>query len=156
MHLAEFNIGILRYEWDDPRVADFADNLDRVYAIAERSPGYIWHMGGDDMSAAQLDPNGILGGNPKTASTLSVWRDLASLEHFVWHTVHKQFYDRRAEWYNAAEQGQRIVMWWVDEGHRPTIPEAADRLAYLTKHGDTAHAFGWDYARKHFGNNASS
>lgn len=62
MHLAEFNIGILRYEWDDPRVADFADNLDRVYAIAERSPGYIWHMGGDDMSAAQLDPNGILGG----------------------------------------------------------------------------------------------
>ena len=80
MPLAEFNIGILKYDWDDPRVADFADNLDRVYDIARRSPGYAWHMESEDMEAAQL---GVLAGILRTASTLSVWRDVESFRHFV-------------------------------------------------------------------------
>ena len=143
MHLAEFNIGTLKYDWDDPRVADFANNLDRVYDIARRSPGYIWHMENDDMEAAQLDLNGPLGGNPRTASTLSVWQDIDSFRAFVFQTVHKQFYDRKAEWYDAAEQGTRLVMWWVPEGHIPTVAEAVQRLAYLDQHGQTDHAFGW-------------
>lgn len=147
MHLAEFNIGTLRYDWDDPRVADFADNLDRVYDIARRSPGYVWHMEGEDMEAAQLDPASPLGGNPRTASTLSVWEDAESLRRFTFDTVHKQFYDRRAEWYDPAEQGMRLVMWWVSPGHRPGIAEAAERLAHLTCHGDTDRAFGWAHLR---------
>ena len=36
--LAEFNIGVLRYDWDDPRVADFADNLERVRAESDEDP----------------------------------------------------------------------------------------------------------------------
>ncbi|GGF52254.1 hypothetical protein GCM10011319_12160 [Mameliella alba] len=63
-HLAEFNIGILRYDWEDPRIAEFSDNLDRVFAVAERSPGYVWHMAEAEMDAAQTDPGGPLGGNP--------------------------------------------------------------------------------------------
>lgn len=147
-HLAEFNIGILKYDWDDPRVADFQNNLDRVFAIAERSAGYVWHLQGDEMEAAQLDPNGPLGGNPRTASTLSVWQDLDSLKHFVWNTVHKRFYDRRMEWYDPAEQGLRLVMWWVPEGHRPSMAEAVARLKLRETKGDSDAAFGWDYARK--------
>ena len=102
LHLAEFNIGILKYDWDDPRVADFMNNLDRVYGIAERSPGYVWHLSGDEMEAAQLDAEGVLGGNPRTASTLSVWESPEALEHFTWNTLHKQFYDRKTEWYDDA------------------------------------------------------
>lgn len=151
MQLAEFNIGTLRYDWDDPRVADFAGNLDRVFAIAERSAGYVWHLKGPEMEAAQLDPDGPLGGNPRTASTLSVWENLDSFEHFVWKTVHRRFYDRRAEWYDPAEQGLRMVMWWVPEGHRPSVAEAAERLARLAEMGDTPEAFGWDYARARAG-----
>ncbi len=33
MHLAEFNIGMLKYDWGDPRLADFADNLDLFHDI---------------------------------------------------------------------------------------------------------------------------
>ncbi len=143
MHLAEFNIGTLRYDWDDPRVADFAENLDRVYALARRSPGYVWHLEGHEMEAAQLDPNGPLGGNPRTASTLSVWEDAESLRHFTFQTLHRQFYDRRGEWYDPAAQGLRLVMWWVATGHRPSVAEAAQRLDHLAAHGDTAEAFGW-------------
>jgi len=35
-HLAQLNIGRLRYEVGDPRMADFVDNLARVNAIADR------------------------------------------------------------------------------------------------------------------------
>lgn len=150
MHLAEFNIGILKYDWEDPRVADFLNNLDRVYGIAARSPGYVWHLDGDEMEAAQIDAQGVLGGNARTASTLSVWETPEALEHFTFRTLHKQFYDRKAEWYDDAEQGwdgHRLVMWWVPVGHRPTIAEAVDRLEHLARHGETGHAFGWAYLK---------
>ena len=144
-HLAEFNIGTLRYDWDDPRLKDFADNLARVNAIAHRSPGFVWQLDEDAMEAAQLDPAGPLGGNPRTASTLSVWEDVQSLEGFVWNTVHKHFYDRKDEWYDPADQGLRLVMWWVPVGHCPDISEAAARLAHLETHGNSGHAFGWSH-----------
>ena len=145
MQLAEFNIGTLKYDWDDPRVADFVNNLDRVYDIARRSPGYVWHMENDDMEAAQLDAGGPLGGNPRTASTLSVWADVDSFRHFVFQTVHKQFYDRKAEWYDAGVQGTRLVMWWVPTGHIPTVIEATERFHHLESHGNSDHAFGWSH-----------
>lgn len=147
-HLAEFNIGTLAYDWDDPRVKDFADNLDRVNGLAERSAGFVWRMTDADMEGAQTDTGGVLGGNPRTASTLSVWESAETLEHFVWNTVHKRFYDRKDEWYDAAENpGPRLVMWWVAEGHRPTIEEAKARLDHLAAHGDSDHAFSWAHLR---------
>ena len=145
-HLAEFNRGVLRYDWDDPRIKDFADGLDLVNALAARSPGFVWRLGDDEMEAAQSDPQGPLGGNPRLASTLSVWQDVASLERFVWKTVHKVFYDRRGEWF-APGQGLRLVLWWVPAGHRPTVAEAAERFDRLETSGDSAEAFGWQYAK---------
>ena len=146
-HIAEFNIGTLRYDWEDPRVKDFADNLDRVYAVAMRAPGFVWRMSDDAMEDAQCDPKGPLGGNPRTASTLSVWEDITSLENFVWNTVHKQFYDRKHEWY-APSDALRLVLWWVPAGHRPTIAEAGERYRHLEEHGETEFSFGWAGAKE--------
>ncbi|MEO9897535.1 MAG: DUF3291 domain-containing protein [Paracoccaceae bacterium] len=147
-HLAEFNIGVLKYDWNDPRLADFQNNLDRVYKIAERSAGYVWHLDPAQMETAQLDVNGAIGGNPRTASTLSVWEDAKSLQDFTYNTVHKHFYDRKSEWYDPADQlwtGHRLVMWWVSEGHRPTVDDAMARLQMLEQNGQTESAFSWDY-----------
>lgn len=93
MYLAELNLGILKYDWDDPRVQGFVDGIELVNRVAERADGFVWRVSGEDMDAAQRDPNGPFGNNPNTASTMSVWRDLGALEHFVWNTVHKRFYD---------------------------------------------------------------
>jgi hypothetical protein len=38
-HLAQLNIGRIRYEIDDPRMADFTNNLAIVNGLAERTPG---------------------------------------------------------------------------------------------------------------------
>lgn len=143
-HIAELNIGILRHDWDDPRVKDFVDGLDLVNGIAARSPGFVWRMSDEEMDAAQNDPDGPLGGNPRLASTMSVWEDVESLERFVWTTVHRRFYERKAEWYDATD-AVRLVLWWVPAGHRPSIAEGVERFRHLERHGDTDFAFGWKH-----------
>ena len=126
-HIAEMNLGVLRHDWDDPRVKDFVDGLELVNGVAERSPGFVWRMGDAEMDAAQRDAAGPLGGNPRLASTLSVWKSVAALEHFVWNTVHRAFYARKAEWYDVVET-PRLVMWWVPAGHRPCVAEGMERF----------------------------
>ena len=143
MYLAEFNWGVLRYDWDDPRVADFTNNLGFVSGLADKADGFIWRLSEAEMEQAQLDPEGTLGANPRFASTLSVWRDASSLRHFVFNTVHKRFLDRRDEWY--APQGLRLVLWWIEEGHKPSIAEAKERADFLDENGDSDFAFGWNY-----------
>jgi hypothetical protein len=32
-------------------------------------------------------------------------------------------------------------LWWVPEGHEPTVAEAVAKLEHLRKHGATAEAF---------------
>ena len=125
----------------------FVDGQDLVNGVARRSKGFVWMMDGDAMEAAQNDPEGALGGNPRTAATLSVWEDATALEHFVWNTVHKRFYDRRAEWYDALES-LRLAMWWVPAGHLPDMNEAMARFRHLEAHGPSETAFGWDRVKR--------
>jgi hypothetical protein len=146
MQLAEFNIGVLKYDWDDLQLADFRNNLDRVYDLATRAPGYVWHLQGDEMEAAQLDPHGVLGGNPRTASTLSVWDGPQALYDFTFKTVHQRFYARGPDWYDPSDQpARRFVMWWVAPGHRPGLEEACARLDLLTQKDASDAAFDWAY-----------
>lgn len=140
MHLAELNIGRFRYPTTDPRMAGFMDNLDRVNAIAERSDGFVWRLMDDSGNATDIRPFD----DPDMAVNMSVWRDAESLERYVWNTVHKQFYARRAEWFSLMEK-HHFVMWWVDEGHLPTLQEAEQRLDHLNAHGDSDFAFGWSH-----------
>lgn len=136
MHLAELNIGRFRYPVSDPRMAGFMDNLDRVNAIAERSPGFVWRLKGDNNNAT-----GFRVGDDM-AVNLSVWTDAKSLEDYVFRTVHAQFYKKRAAWFELMER-PHMVMWWVPEGHLPTLDEAYDRLTQYEAEGPTGHAFGW-------------
>ncbi|MGB0499002.1 MAG: DUF3291 domain-containing protein [Rubricella sp.] len=145
MHLAELNIGRLLAPTDDPRVAEFMANLDRVNGLGKRMPGFVWMMEGSGEPGTG-NTEAKIDGDPQFVSNLTVWEDAESLERFVWGTIHKQFYDRRQEWFEVLGQ-QHFVMWWIDPGHRPTLDEALGRLDHKTKHGDTDHAFGWSYLK---------
>ncbi len=136
--LAQLNIGRLRYEADDPRMADFVGNLALVNGLAERSPGFVWRYQDDSGSAIDTRPFG----DPRMAVNLSVWEGIEVLERFVWQTVHNRFYGRREEWFEKMAESY-FVMWWVPAGHRPTVQEAIERLEHLKRHGPSDHAFGW-------------
>lgn len=146
-HVAHMNWGRLLHDWDDPRVAEFVDALDAVNALAERSPGFVWRLPDDAMEHEQLSADGAWGGDERIASTLSVWRDVGSLRHFVQDTLHGRFMARARLWFapHDPQTGPAYVLWHVDPGTRPGMAEARDRLAHLAAHGPTAHAFdfGW-------------
>lgn len=142
-HIAELNIGRLVAPTDDPRVAEFMGALDRVNGMGKRMPGFVWMMEGSGEPGTGNTENAI-GDDPQFVSNLTVWEDVKSLENFVFNTVHKQFYDRREEWFEVLGQ-QHFVMWFVPEGHQPSLDEALERLAHKDKHGDSDHAFGWAY-----------
>ena len=98
-HIAQLNIGRFRYATDDSRMRAFMDNLDRVNAIAERTEGFIWRLKDESNNATAIRP----AGDPAMAVNLSVWESVEALERFVWATVHKQFYNRKAEWFERPE-----------------------------------------------------
>lgn len=141
-NIAELNVGRLRYPIGDGRVADFVNNLNRVNAAAERSPGFVWRLKDDNGSATSMAAED----DPLLIPNLSVWEDVPSVEAFVFQTVHKRFYQRRAEWFEVMER-MHFVMWPVPLGHEPTLIEAYERLDHLNRYGSSDKAFGWDYAQ---------
>jgi hypothetical protein len=142
MHIAELNIGRLKHPIDDPRMADFVDNLARVNAMADRMPGFVWRLVGDGSNGGALELRPFP--DPMMAVNMSVWETVEQLEQYVWKTVHQRFYNRKAEWFEKMSK-HYFVMWLVEEGHIPTLDEAKERLAHLETHGNSDHAFGWDH-----------
>lgn len=142
MHLAELNIGRLVAPTDDPRVGEFMKALDLINGMGKRMPGFVWMMEGSGEPGTGNTDNNI-GDDPQFVANLTVWESVETLEAFVWNTVHKQFYDRRKEWFEVMGK-MHFVMWWIEEGHHPTLDEAMERLEHLKEHGNSERAFGWD------------
>lgn len=136
MHLAELNIGKFKFPTNDPRMAEFMDNLDRVNAIAERSPGFVWRLKGDNNNATEFR----IADN--TAVNLSVWKDVKSLEDYVFKTVHVQFYKKREAWFDLMDK-PHMVFWWVEQGYLPTLEEGEAHLKHYEENGASDFAFGW-------------
>lgn len=141
-HLAELNIGRLLAPPDDPRVAPFMQALDKVNGIGKRSPGFVWMMEGSGAPGTGNTENPI-DDDPQFVANLTVWEDAESLGAYVWNTVHRQFYDRRAEWFELLGE-HHFVMWWVPAGNRPTLEEGLVRLDALRANGPGDEAFGWE------------
>ena len=134
-HLAQLNVGIATAPLDSGAMADFMNNLDRINALAESSPGFVWRLKADDGNATSLRPI-----DDRTLVNMSVWSDAQSLSSFVFRTAHVEFMRRRREWFERMPQAY-LVLWWVREGHIPTTDEAVARLAHLREHGATPYAF---------------
>lgn len=145
LHLAELNVGRLVAPTDDPRVADFMNNLDRINSLGKRMPGFVWMMEGSGEPGTG-NTEAKIDGDPLFVSNLTVWEDFESLSTFVYQTLHKKFMDRKAEWFEALDN-KHFVMWWVPAGHQPTLEEALAKLKHLQDHGETEAAFGWSYMK---------
>ena len=142
-HLAELNIGRLLAPTGDPRVAEFMANLDRINGLGKRMPGFVWMMEGSGAPGTGNTENSIRD-DPQFVANLTVWESVETLGTFVWDTVHRQFYERRRAWFEVFGQ-PHFVMWWVPDGHRPTIEEGLARLEILKTRGNSDVAFGWDH-----------
>src|SRR5260221_10705285 len=71
---------------------------------------------------------------------MSVWRDVESLNKYVYGSAHAELMRRRREWFERMPEAF-LVLWWVPTGHRPSIAEAIARLEALRASGPTQNAF---------------
>jgi len=136
-HLAQFNIARIRHSLDDPRMAEFVDNVARVNGLADKMPGFVWRLqdeSGNAMNMRVYD-------DPTILPNLTVWENVQALERFVWQTLHQRFYVRREEWFVPVKT--TLVLWWISAGHRPRMAEGVARLDHLTARGPSDYAFGW-------------
>ena len=134
--VAQVNIARFRLPQNHPANADFVNSLDRVNAIAESQPGFIWRLQGEGNDA--LDVQAF--DDPNIAINMSVWSDIQSLVNFTYcNDEHKNIMRRRKEWFEKIDF--YMALWWVEQGRRPTIEEAKVRLELLRQQGSTYSSF---------------
>jgi Domain of unknown function (DUF3291) len=133
--LAQLNIALMKEPLESPRMADFVANLDRINALAERSLGFVWRLKTDEGNATALRPLG-----DDTLVNVSVWKDVESLNKYVYQSAHVEIMRRRKEWFERMREAW-VVLWWVPKGHRPTVSEAIAKLELLRAMGPSKDAF---------------
>ena len=72
VHVAQINIGTMVAPTDDPRVAAFMDALERVNAIADAAPGFVWRLQTESGNATEIQ----IFPDPLTLVNMSVWTSL--------------------------------------------------------------------------------
>ncbi|MEX3073281.1 DUF3291 domain-containing protein [Vibrio alginolyticus] len=136
MKLAQLNIALAKYSLDAPEIKEFVDNLELVNGIAENSDGFVWRLKDESGDATNIkafdDPNMIV--------NMSVWESVDSLKNFMFRTHHRDFMRRKGEWFHRLAE-DNYVLWWVEDGHIPTLNEALERLEHLRNNGDTPYSF---------------
>lgn len=139
--LAQLNIGIIKGPMDSPLMADFAANLDRINALAEATPGFVWRLQTEEGNATAIRPFE----NQNLLLNMSVWCDVESLGQYVYHSAHVEIMRRRREWFERMDEAF-LVLWWIPRGHLPSVAEAVARLELLRAKGPTAEAFTFRHA----------
>ena len=133
--LAQLNIAVMKAPLESPGMADFVANLDRINALAESSPGFVWRLQTEEGDATALRPFG-----DNMLVNMSVWRDVEALQDYAYKSAHADIMRRRKEWFERMADAY-MVLWWIPEGHRPDVAEATARLDLLRRIGPTAEAF---------------
>jgi len=142
IHIAQYNIGRCRYDLDDPRIADFTNNFETVYAIADAQPGMTWRQ---PSAGAEGDINAVpIYEDNRIVVSMSVWKSVEDLFKFAYRSDHTAFLKRRKEWFHDFPPGvPHQVMWWIKEGEVPTALQGKARLEYLEANGPTPYGFGF-------------
>lgn len=133
--LAQLNIAQMKEPLESPSMSEFVANLDRVNALADSAPGFVWRLEDEDGSAVGIRPFG-----EDLLVNMSVWDSVESLSSYAFRSGHADIMRRRREWLTPMG-ADHAVLWWVARGHRPSLAEAKERLEHLRQHGATPYAF---------------
>ncbi len=135
-HLAQLNIARMLAPLDDPIMADFVANLERINGLAETSAGFVWRLKDDSGNATSLR----IFDDDMLIINLTVWESVEALHEYTYYSDHAEMYRRRRDWFEKLEI-PAVVMWWIPVGHIPTLTESKERYDLLHQRGATPQAF---------------
>ena len=135
-HLAQVNVAVAKYQYDDPEFSGFVDNLDRINALADESQGFVWrYVSTDDDAEVKR-----VFGDSALILNMSLWRSLADLRRFAYESDHLDILRQRAKWF-VPQDRPVLALWWQAAGEIPDAVESKHRLDRLAERGPTAEAF---------------
>lgn len=134
--LAQANIARTLAPMDDPIMQDFANALDEINQLAEKTEGFIWRMQDESGNSTNIK----IFEDDMLLINMSVWKDADSLFEYTYKSDHVKFFRRKREWFDKLDS-MHMVLWWVEHDKIPTPQEARERLDYLNEHGVTPYAF---------------
>ena len=79
-HLAQINIGRLKAPMDAPETSGFAENLDRINALAKAQEGFVWRLTGEGNNATDI----VAFDDPMMILNMSVWTGPEALAAYVY------------------------------------------------------------------------
>jgi hypothetical protein len=135
-HLAQINIGRLIAPIDDPRIADFVNQLEAINALADATPGFIWRLQSSSGNATDVPYND----DPTIMVNMSVWQSLDALLAYTYTSKHIEVLRDRAKWFEKMDK-PHYCLWWVPAGHIPSVTEGRERLEHYQLHGATPYSF---------------
>lgn len=114
----------------------FVDRLDEINGIADSSAGFIWRLQTEEGDATTIQAFD----DPLLLVNLSVWNDIDSLKSFVYKSLHVELIQDRDAWFKKMRESHQ-ALWWIPEGHIPSVEEAKEKLACLQANGPSEVAF---------------
>jgi len=135
-HLAQINIGRLIAPLDDPKIAEFVAQLAPINAIADKAPGFVWRLQSESGNAMDIAYND----DPSIMVNMSVWRSLEALRDYAYKSDHMKVFRDRAKWFVKMDK-PHYCLWWIPDGHIPTVAEGRERLEHYQTHGATPYSF---------------
>lgn len=133
--LAQINIGRLKYDRDDDRVAGWRDNVDRINRLAEAAPGFVWRLSGADGQ----DTGSRMFGDARIVTNMSVWRSLRDFKSFVYETEHVRFVKDRNRWFSPLKA--HLALWWIEQDAYPSLDDGRAKLELVARLGPSPAAF---------------
>jgi uncharacterized protein DUF3291 len=97
-HLAQINVSRLLAPLDDPQIAEFVAQLERVNALADKAPGFVWRLQSDSGKATDIAYND----DPFVIVNMSVWESVEMLREFAYKSNHMKVVRDRANWFEKA------------------------------------------------------
>jgi hypothetical protein len=117
-HLAQMNSARLRAPLDDPSMVKFIEGLTPMNELADRSPGFVWRLIGENGDGTISTPT-----DPATIYTLSVWESVEHLRAYAYQSAHLDYLRRRRDWFAPHEHPESLVLWWIPAGQIPTLKQ---------------------------------
>ncbi|SCF06229.1 protein of unknown function [Micromonospora coriariae] len=132
-HLAQVNVALPDDTADKNALDSFFALSDLVNEAADSAPGFIWRPQTPLPNPCLLGVDGLL-------VTMSVWRTVDDLRHFIFHGVHAGALRRRREWFRDLPEAH-MALWWIPAGRKPGLAEGEERLLHVREHGPSPYAF---------------
>ena len=144
-HLAQVNIARMRGQPGAEVMAGLVARIDEMNQLADRSRGFVWRLPGSDATpdALLVFADYFVPFAPERLFyNLSVWESVEALRHYAFGTAHAEMLRQKHEWIEHFDRAH-LALWWIPDGHLPSIAESAERLRSVQENGARPSAFTW-------------